>query len=1041
MAKVAEGRSNILSGSKEPIYNIENPGESSKRVRIKMKEGVTSFYNPFNSWTSYIDVGLQDAPGDISLENQPCGEYITLVLYPNSRVGGFNSAFFSQIEILYDPLPYFVFLTSQGDSSGNVKIESPNFEAPDGITDNEKLIPTFSGSTFKKAPRIYSDDAMSRMTKFPPRDFVSESRLDAYTPFAGCPNVEEIEYQGDLSAEVTKILTRCNFEQLDRYGRSKTDAWPKISGEFNGNIFGYVSASYPTMSDCPILFESFGPDCKNIYKPWDCEALLIDYSGSYSLPLWGFSFEKCEDMERLVFQDTQFMLDIDLDGDNVRNSIKDGTNIEEKNELLNLQFSLSALGIQAPKKCKQVENLHNLFAVFFSPIREKPETRGVDVKMHHVTPSSLKSSIYAWGASLEDLWGSSNFEKDENDVPLIPNGMQFLGGYYHKVLCGLPYSFYTPERVPRPYAQFQKYDTVSFAGDYLGDWNLKSLSNGGNKYQFRRYCRDVVKDGNAFQLSPPSLAGKLVDGAGLRCYVKNLYAHNVIRQDINIPPILEQVVSHSQSFAGMLAFSQGIKRANMRSLDTYKYAYFWNIARDQDYMYSSYYDYIHGSKTMNSELRGLLDNSVANSFKIRQTSGITTEQRAQFGEGVQKIEDNPMGKTRDSFLSILRGDSGMRGDDSRFFGVPNIIQMAYDKGYQVGLDARKLDIDYKAGNSSLWGEVKNDVGNAIFGKNEALDTVYDDYPRTVPDSVLEHSFSTSQQFEEFIKNFAENGNQATYEHFLIGASISIGGTAINATHEYYTQYRFAFMSELDLGREDIGNAIISKMASVERVKVMVDSFYTIPPFIQQGSPLIVFETYIERDYVPDYNFIQDSDKRDAYILLHGGKDNARIRMGSKIVVPMLKNLLDRDSVLDLRFDATNLVNALPEFVEASGGTSSTGTGLFNPSVFKTKSSEISSMVQGRGYSSEIASAMIGNSYTLGNDRTSPVVGYNVGKVEKKPLRTIGSTLPNMQTRNFNFGNYDTVTDSSFIIFANRNYTTINLDDSKWYNLNTPQTSW
>src|SRR5699024_7264350 len=122
-----------------------------------------------------------------------------------------------------------------------------------------------------------------------------------------------------------------DFSFYDSSGRPDLSAWPRIVGEYNGDIFGYVSTHFISISNAPRLFESIGPGCKIVYKPYDCEGLIIDARGAYDLPFLGLSFENCTQMEKLVMSTCEILMDIDLDGDYVREAIKNGNLQTEKN--------------------------------------------------------------------------------------------------------------------------------------------------------------------------------------------------------------------------------------------------------------------------------------------------------------------------------------------------------------------------------------------------------------------------------------------------------------------------------------------------------------------------------------------------------------------------------------------------------------------------------------------------------------------------------------------------------------------------------------
>jgi hypothetical protein len=123
---------------------------------------------------------------------------------PNEEASG---ELLSQVLVLHDPLPMVI--------SGTVVIDSPDFEAPNGLQDGLGYV-EFYGSTFKKGPRIYSDFAMVQTRQWP---------IGPVAPFNGCDSMTTIVNQGTLGPQC-RLITNSDFVYENEEGFRIPDAYP-----------------------------------------------------------------------------------------------------------------------------------------------------------------------------------------------------------------------------------------------------------------------------------------------------------------------------------------------------------------------------------------------------------------------------------------------------------------------------------------------------------------------------------------------------------------------------------------------------------------------------------------------------------------------------------------------------------------------------------------------------------------------------------------------------------------------------------------------
>lgn len=555
--RIQTGMKNAIDGKN---YALDLEYEQDRvTIEYEMLPGVSSFQYPFHgsylttsvftngqlynhtSYNTVYNVG-EDRKVIVTHQSKDTTSYTV----NKGRVENFYALIKSQSK----PLPYNFKL------SENYVILNEDIEFPNGITNSTNSSPTFRGSTFKKAPRIYGDLAMDAFVYFPEgagyaNETERESTDRTYAPFLECDNIETTEQQGTLNGRNLKVLGSCNFNFIDQNGYEDLSAYPKVSGEFNGVCAGYINARVTSLSQFPQIFESIGKDCINMIRPFQVNTFIIDTVGTYSFPLMGLDFSKCENLNMLLLDAPNFVIDADYIDNNGNNA--------------NIMFTWGHLGIKAPKNAKVVENLHMIFAIF-NPYKDEEgkfneKTLPTLLKdMHYMDASWSKSNfIYNWGASLQEIEESSSEDFDGNFVPLLPSGMEFLKGYYHKNLQGVE--------------GYERLKTIELKEDYTeyrkkrGDWKNRYSRSEVN--YFGKMARNLKKNGESYNLIVPPIPEENVNPNlfNLHDYVRNTYAHTLLVFDVTIPAPPSATIDLFNCYTGTFALTDGIERVNAKEKD------------------------------------------------------------------------------------------------------------------------------------------------------------------------------------------------------------------------------------------------------------------------------------------------------------------------------------------------------------------------------------------------------------------------------------------------------------------------------------------
>lgn len=1005
--------------------NIVNNNNRRVIVKIELKDGVDTFYNPFTSSTYYVHTGVSS---DRNASTQPSSKYVTIIFrgnrYASYALNHGNASnlsnFFSQIKKIDNPLPFNI-VTNHYNLP--LTIDSPDFEAPNGLFDSPYVQPLFRNCTFKKAPRIYSDYALEHMVQFPPMPFASgyqspsESRTSAWKPFESNEHLESIEYQGDLNAEKIQFLSRCDFSFYDSSGRPDLSAWPRIIGEYNGDIFGYVSTHFISVSNAPRLFESIGPGCKIVYKPYDCEGLIIDNRGAYDLPFLGLSFENCTQMEKLVLSSCEILMDVDLDGDYVREAIKNGNLQTEQNEKLNLQFSLSALGIQAPQSCKQIEGLHNIYATFYNPLREGTMTRDID--MTHVTPDSLDTIIYPWGQALKGLW-DENFQMDVNNVPLMPDNVEYLSGYYYKKITGN--DLYREERTPRPFPVYEIYDFENYGN--LGDWkdfDLDSLKGA-------RFLRNVKKDGADFTIQIPPFAHKMATNVNtsVHNYARNLYAHTIIKENIVIPALPSNCETMVNCYAGTFAFAGGTFKNEVDSDDRYDIQFLYS---ESSYATPGeggtfWSNAIKAQKDVTTgKLAEILNDSVTNGFKARQIMGTTTAQNQEFSDEVTAIQERSKGQA----IKEIIGSANSRFN--KYLGLPSLVSKYVLKNGLPDFNAPSGSNIVKSDIDGFLDDIEDVVVDEVIGTNSALTSVYNDYPSISPNSSLEKTFYSAQEWADYIDDFAAGGEEATVTRYINKNSVTIEQVSMpSLKNSYATQYRCYYMSEFS--PEDFSvSYIFSQTPSKNNYWWIKEAFYFFPNYLLQGTPLITFDTYVERNRVATRNDFATLSAWNKF-LENTEEDSREAVFGYYITAVLSKQTINTEEYnQNFKFDFTNLLNAIPA-APNSITQKQILVSAFPPSLINQKYDDIRAALQAKGYTEDTANTSRGKTLELGNSIfDGKQIGYDVKYPEEHILKTSKAHIPGTPwIKKFYVSEYRIAKEFVNNLYYDRQSSYINLED-------------
>lgn len=205
--------------------NNNHREDTSTKVIYTMKPGITTFKhaslgNP--SSVIAIDLGLGGELITTDLYNTyQCGEEVT-VFYSTDETIDITTklgTMLSNVDKMEGSLPIVSYLSTE-----NIKILNENFINIGGIFEYIQIsgssdFLTFSGSTFKTAPRI-----IQRLDEY--FSFPSIEEKSRWEPFKGCPNIERIEYQGDFGDKL-EFIGPVNFTYKDANGIEKIDAYPQ----------------------------------------------------------------------------------------------------------------------------------------------------------------------------------------------------------------------------------------------------------------------------------------------------------------------------------------------------------------------------------------------------------------------------------------------------------------------------------------------------------------------------------------------------------------------------------------------------------------------------------------------------------------------------------------------------------------------------------------------------------------------------------------------------------------------------------------------
>lgn len=502
----------MLSGQSFDVP--ENTSFTIYTTRFKVKPGVKRI-----DVSCFEDAGMKVTGVCYGLENTvstslsgDCGEYVTVFsstdeFQPTFSRDDLVSSFLSNIDTLIDPLPECFRLLDNAE----IAINNPDFKAPKGIFDNADSMPTFKGSTFRVAPRIFSDAAMKEMMIFPPRYDSSRRDNEIYAPFKDCKNIERIENQGEFSDRLV-YLGPCDFTLYDKDGFGDLSGYP--TGGAPVQVNSYVNAKKVHLGT---TFPVYDPkNLKVCIHHINIDEVVIDAQGTVNLPFGGVDF-KGLDMDTLIIREPVFKVDLPLQQESDRNMI----------------WTWGSLGISAPRSCRILHNLHMIW---------------MNVSVEHgrtpiATPRSLKTRfLYDWGSNLEKTL--KNTDLLPGLMPKTPTGLVEVENYYTKRIVK------NTEDVD-PVATIRKYDLNSerihqdTTGKYFwykqatvkGAWDenfffpsdARTFSYDNEPY---RCVTDLDEKPFAYMIEPlPSTVETVT------YYGAMLYAHQELAVDVKVPAI------------------------------------------------------------------------------------------------------------------------------------------------------------------------------------------------------------------------------------------------------------------------------------------------------------------------------------------------------------------------------------------------------------------------------------------------------------------------------------------------------------------------
>ena len=496
---------NFINDSNFSMSTDEILGESAYGYPVKMKAGVTTLTTTgLGSVITGIDRGLGAGVQRNSTSGQPCGQYVTIyfstknytetsfTIGTSSGISLF-SAFFSQFETVYKPLPWFIQSTAST-IAAPIIITSPNFTAPNGLFTNGGhgyLPPNFAQdpgtpnrkiSTFKVAPKIFSDETMASFTVYPPYNGSYKDTEDAWEPFKDCP-VESIAYQGTFSERLEHIGP-CNFTFYDNEGFANLSGYP--SGGSPKTINHFIQASKARLST---TFPKFSSDrLESSINHFTINEVIIDAVGTPELPFGGIDFKEAQSMNHLYLTNPKWIIDLPL----------------QNPDDMNFTFNWATLGVSMPQSLKESINTHILWQNNSKP--EKP--------CHIATPTYLKTKLhYTWGTRLETI--EPTIEKTIDYMPLTPTGLEKTTGYYRKFIIG----------------EYMK--VIEFPA---GVYNFKSEDY--EKPRFGSWAMPSVLDGTPHTITPQPIP----EGVTLvNSYCMNLYSDLELDTPITLPKLPSSV--------------------------------------------------------------------------------------------------------------------------------------------------------------------------------------------------------------------------------------------------------------------------------------------------------------------------------------------------------------------------------------------------------------------------------------------------------------------------------------------------------------------
>lgn len=376
--------------------------------RVKVKEGVSEIVIPGTRFGRIVwaaDFGLGGGVERAPFENTDCGEYVTFFFKKYNLAVEMNnvSTFLSQFEIVYDAFPNW--FSTEGNFFGRtIAINSPDFQAPNGMFENCDHAPVFGGSTFKVAPKVYSAEAMKDFQYFP--------ITSGWAPFKDCPNLERIENQGVFGDRLEGLI-ECDLSFKKPNGYDSLEAYP--SGGSPRFIKDFVKADVIHFSE---RFPEFSAErLENSVNAFKINTIIVDNFGAPIFPFGGINYFEAPAMDK-------FYIDFNFDF------------IEDINE--NFVFGLGIFGITFPEICKDVRGLYKVFQ--FSYLRQEA--------VHVLTPDFLKDNFNSyWGDSVEEFLLENSERYTAELIPKVCAGLKRVDDYYYRKISGeWVNSFYIVQR-------------------------------------------------------------------------------------------------------------------------------------------------------------------------------------------------------------------------------------------------------------------------------------------------------------------------------------------------------------------------------------------------------------------------------------------------------------------------------------------------------------------------------------------------------------------------------------------------------------------